>query len=470
MISDGQIGIKMKTIKKPRENIALLWRRPKPLQTVYRPMKYLIQAQTEDGILLYNVVTSEMILLDDVEGELFESLPAAYDKKMDELIARHFLVKEEFDESKSVRELRALLIKLEPSKRITGFTILPTTECNARCFYCFESDHKRCTLTEQMADDVAAYIVEMCKRDPIEISWFGGEPLVSTNRISQICADLKKKEVKFKSSMVSNAYLFDEELVRTAKNDWNLVNVQITLDGTEEVYNKTKAYINPKDNPFKRVLRNIELLLNNEIAVNVRLNVTNNNIEELFDLIDLLSDRFEGYRRFSCYSHAVYEGVGFEPLEYDNCIKEKIDTQTVALDAKLRGKGLLGNLSKLPNLRVINCMADNDSCRLIYPDGTIGKCENKSSSECIGDIYNDITNKEGQERYKESNQLSECAGCYLYPYCVNLKICPESGKCSKVKMEWKKGRYISLMKEVYDRYKHKDMKPNDEVNQFACDS
>ena len=31
----------------------------------------------------------------------------------------------------------------------------------------------------------------------------------------------------------------------------------ITIDGTESIYNKTKAYINPKDNPFLRVLRNI---------------------------------------------------------------------------------------------------------------------------------------------------------------------------------------------------------------------
>ena len=29
-------------------------------------------------------------------------------------------------------------------------------------------------------------------------------------------------------------------LIKTAKEDWNLQNVQITLDGTEEIYNKTK--------------------------------------------------------------------------------------------------------------------------------------------------------------------------------------------------------------------------------------
>ena len=77
----------MQTIKEPRKNISLIWRRPAPTQTVYRPMKYMLKAQVEDGTLLYNVVTSEMILLDSNEAEVFENLPAMYTPQMDELIA-----------------------------------------------------------------------------------------------------------------------------------------------------------------------------------------------------------------------------------------------------------------------------------------------------------------------------------------------------------------------------------------------
>ena len=461
----------MKTIKEPKKNIELLWRSPQPTQARYRPMKYLLTTQVDDGLLLYNVVTSGMILLNESERALLERLPAEYCKEMGELIARHYFVTESFDEGKSVKQLRALLKKWEPPKRVSGFTILPTTDCNARCYYCFESDHKRCTMTEEIAERVIEYISEKCESEPIEIGWFGGEPLVGRRRISQICVGLRNKGIKFRSTMVSNAYLFDPNLIKIAKGEWNLISVQVTLDGTEEVYNTTKAYISPIDNPYKRVLTNIEDLLQNEIAVNVRLNVTDRNAKDLCDLVDLLADRFGGDKRFTCYSHAVYENVGFEPLSYDADIREYVDRQTVFLDNKLREKGLLGSLSRLPALRVIRCMADYDSSRLIYPDGTVGKCENKPSSEGVGDIYFDITDNDMNLQYKAIEEISGCNDCSFFPNCINLKICPETGQCSEARVEWMKKRYASLMQDRYLRYKKDAAEATiKEDIQLECDS
>lgn len=442
----------MKTIKEPRKKIAQLWRRPEPKQATYRPMKYLLKTQVEDGLLLYNVVTSEMILLEGEEERLFSGLPAPHDPAMDELIARHFLVPEGFDESKSVEQLRALLKKLDPSRRVIGFTILPTTECNARCYYCFESDHPRCTMTDQIVADTVAYIADKCKGEPIQIEWFGGEPLVGAKRISQICAGLREREIQYQSSMISNAYLFDEDLIRTAKDEWHLKMVQITLDGTEKVYNETKAYVLPKENPYQRVLRNIDALLDQGINVSIRLNVTAKNAKNLSDLIDELAVRFGGKKGFGGYSHAVYENVGYDPVSYDGSTRAWVDVQTSALDAKMREKKLLGSLSRMPVLNPIRCMADGDSGRLIYPDGSIGKCENMSSRESIGDIYRDITDEAMYAQFKATEEIPGCADCSLFPNCVNLKICPETGQCSKVKVDWKLDRYAGLMKDRYQKY------------------
>ena len=461
----------MNTIKEARKNIALIWRRPKPQQAVYRPMNYLLKAQSEDGILLYNIVTSEMVLLDDCEEKIFESMPQMYSAELDELIAGHYLVPEDFEEDKSVRELRAILKKLDPPKRVNGFTILPTTDCNARCYYCFESDYERCTMTKQIADDVVDYIEKKCKGEPIQIEWFGGEPMFARGRIAQICKGLKKKNIKFRSSMVSNAYLFDENIIKTAKTEWNLGSIQITLDGTEEVYNKAKAYVNPKENPYRRVLRNIDCMLENGITVNIRLNVSDTDLSDLSALIDELSDKFGGNRLISCYSHAIYDGVGFEPLDYDDKKQEFIDSQIVILDGKLRQKGFLGSFTRLPYLRAIQCMADSDSTRLIYPDGTIGKCENKSSQEGIGNIYNDITDKERDSYYKSALQGKECLECCLYPYCINLLSCPETGRCSKTKINWKLDSYVTLMKEIYINQKQAALaKVPENSIQMECDS
>ena len=442
----------MDVIKEPRKNIDLLWKHPKPMNTVYRPMKYLLKEQTEDGCLLYNVITSEMVFLDNEEIQLFEGLPAHYNEKMDELISKHFVVTESFDEYRFVNELKALLKKLEPSRRIYGFTILPTTECNARCYYCFESKYNMCTMSESTASDVVKYIEKMCKSEPVELEWFGGEPLVASKRISQICSGLSRKSINYRSTMVSNAYLFDKNLIQTAKKEWNLISVQITLDGTEDVYNETKAYVYHKGSPYQRVLKNIEDLLASGIAVNIRLNVTDKNADNLNSLIDELVERIGVNKGLTCYSHAVYEGVGFVPLSYNDRIRQLIETKTIALDERLRKIGLLGSYSRLPALRTLHCMSDNDSCRLIYPDGTIGKCENRPPLENIGDIHNDITNEIMHQRYKNTTVFDDCHECCLYPDCVNLEICPETGQCSYRKVEWKKKIYATLMKKKYKEY------------------
>ena len=461
----------MQIIREARKNVALLWRRPKPSQTVYRPMKFLLQTQVEDGLLLCNTVTSELVLLSGAEREAFEGLPAAYATEMDELIARHYAVPESFDENQSVRQLRAVMRKLEAPKRVSGFTILPTTECNARCFYCFESDHKRCTLTEELTEDVIEYMAKVSKGEPIGIEWFGGEPLVSSKRISQICEGLRARDIKYRSSMVSNAYLFDEELIRTAKDEWNLKNVQITLDGTETVYNETKAYVNPKDNPYRRVLRNIGLLLDSGILVNVRLNVTDQNYEDLNKLIDELAERFAGKEGLTCYSHAVYDGVGFEPLRYDDHTREQIDVQTTSLEARLQEMKLLGSMRKMPGLRVINCMSDNDACRLIYPDGKVGKCENRSSMDAVGDIYRDITDPEKNAWYKTLAQSAICEDCCLFPTCMDLQSCPEAGICSRIRLEWKVSRYLTLITNNYLEFKQGDICDHtNPSNPLECDT
>ena len=462
----------MKTVKEARKNIVLLWKRPAPAEgVVYRPMKFLLRAEVEDGLLLYNVVTSEMVLLDEAERRAFESAPAPCSPDMEALIAGHYLVPEDFNENRSVEQLRALIKKVEPAKRVNGFTILPTTECNARCYYCFESDHPRCTMTNQIVADTVAYIADKCKGGPIQIEWFGGEPLVGVERISQICEGLQEKGIKYQSSMISNAYLFDESLVRTAKDEWHLGMVQITLDGTEKVYNETKAYILPGDNPYHRVLRNIDILLDQGISVSIRLNVTAKNAADLSDLVDELADRFGGKKGFGAYSHAVYENVGYDPISYDGDTQEWVDTQVSALDAKLREKKLLGSMARLPELRPIQCMADNDAGRLIYPDGTIGKCENMSSRESVGDIYRDITNEAKYAQFKVSKEIPDCVDCPLFPNCVNLKICPETGNCSKAKVDWRLDRYNGLMKDRYGKYLQDASEAhNEEVAQPECES
>ena len=109
--------------------------------------------------------------------------------------------------------------------------------------------------------------------------------------------------------MISNGYLMDAKLAKKAFNEWHLSNIQITLDGTEEVYNKTKRYIYKDDpNPFKTVINNIHELLKNNILVSIRLNCGTHNIEDLKNLILYLREEFKDVNKgLSVYVHELFD-------------------------------------------------------------------------------------------------------------------------------------------------------------------
>ena len=124
-----------------------------------------------------------------------------------------------------------MLTKPKGPVPITHYTILPTTACNARCYYCFEKGTKVETMTEQTANDVVEFIKKHHGGEKVSILWFGGEPSLCPNRITQISNGLRVNGVKFVSQMISNGYAFDEGLVEEAVNNWNLRFIQITFDG-----------------------------------------------------------------------------------------------------------------------------------------------------------------------------------------------------------------------------------------------
>jgi sulfatase maturation enzyme AslB (radical SAM superfamily) len=108
---------------------------------------------------------------------------------------------------------------------ITCYTILTTTDCNARCFYCYEKGIRRLPMSRETADKTVAFIKEHCGEKSVNISWFGGEPLFNSEVIDIIIGYLKENNIKYISTMVTNGYLFDEKLIFKAKNFWNLTNV-----------------------------------------------------------------------------------------------------------------------------------------------------------------------------------------------------------------------------------------------------
>lgn len=444
----------MKTIVEPKEYIVRLWGKQSiQEQTSYRLLKYHFRCDSEDGILLHNTITGHIVLLSDEEGKVLEKLPSKPTSAMKEMIENHFLVPEEYDEHKTVNQLRKIYQSRATGDAITNYIILPTTFCNAHCFYCYESDYPHVHMTEETAHKLVNYIDEHRNGKSVSLNWFGGEPLVGIKRIDQICQELKDRGVQFKSTMISNGYLFDEDIVERCVNLWNLQSVQITLDGTEEVYNKVKAYVNVKENPFQRVLRNIDLLTGKNIKAIIRLNLDFYNKDDIKILIEQLGERYAGNQKVAVYLNMLFNHMGFEPVHHSQNdminLLEIIEEYT----ARLRALDFSHEKKKVLCLEFSQCMADNPHTVEIQPDGSFCRCEHECVNDSYGNLDDGILDPQKPLIWRETIERSDyCPKCSMYPACFLLKKCMNAdAPCTESERKSKQDHYIKLLKSIYQK-------------------
>jgi len=424
----------MRIITEGREACVKFWRTSNIPDVPYRLMKFTVIEDCQEGTLLLNTVTGELILLNDTELDFLSALPAFPKDEISELISKRFLVPVDYDEVKSVNQLRALLRKFEATEEIAGYTIVPTSGCNARCFYCYESDIPHYNMTEDTAKKIVEYIRNHSdNKKKISLHWFGGEPTLGEKRIDEICCGLSEIGIAYESTMISNGYLFSEAMVRKAKEKWYLRHVQITLDGTEEVYNKTKAYVNATGSPYKQVLGNIALLLEQGIRVSVRLNLGFHNAEDLRNLIDELVNRFMGKKGFLIYVHELFENQGYTRANHS--VEERLRLNQIRddLNRYITEKGCNNggeNKSQLPCLKTFYCMADTPTSLLINPLGQLGKCEHEFFSHLVGDVDqgHDFETTDA-EYWLRPKYAKDCEACALYPFCGQVESCETNSVC-----------------------------------------
>lgn len=396
----------------PLDSAAAILGPQRPEASGTRPSRFCFRVPCDDGTLLYHTLTQELLLLEPGDRE---------EELRDTLYAGRFLVPETQDETRLAAQLRQIAGFLQPQKPgITSYLLFPTTDCNARCAYCFELTRRRLNMSDRIAHDAAAYIRGHCAGQKVKLRWFGGEPLFHTRALELITADLRQMDVRFESQMTSNGFLFDEALVQTAKNDWKLRQIQITLDGTEAVYNRTKAYVHSEGSAYQRVLRNIGLLLDAEIRVVLRLNIGLSNWEDMLALADELSARFPDRALLTVYP-ALLRDYGPKKNSADQ--RRELMERFTRVYRRLEENGLRRKPVLPRTIRLNECMADSDNSLSILPDGTLGKCEHESENGSVGSIYSDALNAEALASWRERLEIDACRTCVLYPQCTHLKRC-----------------------------------------------
>lgn len=394
-----------------------------------RKSSFYYEVKIKNGYVLYNTLTKEILFVDEEEYH--------DDAIKNVLVEKWFYVPSEFNEMNFVDDIRNVIkyTLCQPSGFVS-YIILPTTDCNARCFYCFEANSKKIAMTDKVVCRVIDYIDRTRYKDSkLSLQWFGGEPLMNKKAINTICSSLTERKIDFVSSMISNGYLFDEETIDDTKKKWNLRKVQITLDGTEKTYNRVKSYVYKDDNAYKRVLDNIDNLLCSEIDVSIRLNIDAYNKKDIRCLVNELALRFKGKKGLTIYSHTLFEEVGkcggF--VRTNERRKEICDFQK-SLENEIVSLGLADGKHYMIDKKFKDhfCMADTSGSIVILPDGHLTKCESSLDGDYVGHIDDEYLNETMLVKYgKYCEKLEECKHCILYPDCIRLVVCHEFGKCHK---------------------------------------
>lgn len=422
----------------------------------YRLNKFCLQTEVEEGTLIYNGLSGALVMIKPVElMNIFTEDPCDY---VDFLIANWFLVPENYNEDE-------ILDIIKNNKKIpltdtyldhpSSFTIFTTTTCNARCFYCYELKTKGKTpMSMETAEKVAKYIVNCApKNQEVVLDWFGGEPLFNKDVITLITSRVRSAGFNVRGTMVSNGYLFDDKLIKTAKKDWSLSNVQITLDGTEEVYNKTKNYIYKDcESPFKRIIENIHKLSENDINVSIRMNCDKHNYEDLLKLVDYLGEEFKNNKNISLYVWQIFE-EGFTRNEED---KKALCESLTKIEQAIYDKGYDVGHGLNSEINANHCMADRGNAVCIYPNGEIGVCEHYLDSKFVSTVE-DPNNKNWEvlrnwRHYIPHTEI--CSDCPLKPLCLKLEGCTDENICDQYFKEYQLKHYKICLETEWSNYKN----------------
>lgn len=390
----------------------------------YRPLLYLIQQPVDEGMLIYNVMTKCMILLSQNELEHYNEIEF--------LKENWFFVPEFNDDKKNCLQLRNLAnILYNTNNAINHYCIFTTTDCNARCFYCYEQGTPRISMNLSTADKIVNFIIKNHKSEAVKIRWFGGEPLYNLKVIDYITAKLKDNRIKFSSSMVSNGYLFDSSVLEKAISNWNLKVVQITLDGTEKKYNKSKHFIYKNINAFEVVVNNIKKISEAGIVVQIRLNIDKYNISDMHNLVDYLCELFSGNNYIKIYTAKLFENVEHGAVIRTDEERKLLFKQAEILEEKIAKFGLsFCDFNIADTITFNSCMADNKASLIVLPSGKLGKCEHFQTQDFCGDLDRGIIYVENCEKFtQEIPHSDKCDSCAFFPDCIRLVHCYKDKIC-----------------------------------------
>lgn len=197
--------------------------------------KYNFVYKRENGdVVIYNTYSKAVILLTDQEYQHY--ITSDYEK-IDTVQYKEngILIDDDFDE---LHFLKYMHYKAKFSRHNLHLTIAPTLDCNFDCPYCYEN-RRNGKMSKEVQDALIDFVKDRINEgtENIDISWYGGEPLLYFDIVEYLALKIRKlaedNDCGLKMYIVTNGYLLSKDVIRRL-DEIGIIRVQITLDGLAE--------------------------------------------------------------------------------------------------------------------------------------------------------------------------------------------------------------------------------------------
>ncbi|MBP1631464.1 MAG: arylsulfatase regulator [Bacteroidetes bacterium] len=333
-------------------------------------------SNNDNELYLYNTLSNALIEIDISQKSLFESLikkgqnidkeTINDDEFYDLLLDKRFIVANNSDEFLLYKSI----ISNYRNINNLNITIAPTMDCNYSCHYCFEKNEKK-YISSEVIDSIVQYIKFHNDVNVLDVTWFGGEPLMAIDKMKEFYQKMKLNFNKeYKSNIITNGFFITPKILKDL-DSIGIQSIQITLDGNKSTHNKIKFTQNCSDT-FSKTIENIDLIskITPNIHISIRVNIDKKNSTEYADLYGFISERYKEKTNIGMSPAFVFDTSGLH--DCDDCFSRKQSAKYV-LDL-YNTNNIHSHYIKYPEPYFHECSIRNKNVIAVDPEGFVYKC------------------------------------------------------------------------------------------------